>query len=184
MGPIIARLYKESIIGIAYMALTADQAFAAKEPGRESSTSTATCASSSRTSACPLIWNIPPPRIGFYQLPAPLLNTMPMLGSCFCVCGRLPIFGHWWWDWTDVTVIHSAVREVGPPHTELSMHYMSRLRINQYEHVFDGRVSIKRDLFLVLGEDEDLLKYDSSDVCYCWGVLEVRGGSLEEFCRC
>lgn len=45
-------------------------------------------------------------------------------------------------------------------HAEKSMHFNTQKRINQYEHVLGERVFVKRDLILVMGEnEEDLLKY-------------------------
>lgn len=45
------------------------------------------------------------------------------------------------------------------PFTERSMHWNSSMRINHYQHVLGRRVFVKRDLFLVMGEnEEDLLK--------------------------
>ena len=169
MRPIIARLYKESIIGSAYMALTPGQAFAAKEPGRE------------LDFYCDLRIIIPEINMPSYMENPPstdrLLRTVRAFSeqharARFALL-RLWSAPHFWplmvgldrrdsysfcdargraWEW------NFCPKDF--PHTEMSMHHTSRLRINQYEHVLAGRVFIKRDLFLVMGEDEeDLLKY-------------------------
>ena len=40
------------------------------------------------------------------------------------------------------------------------MHHSARLRIKPYRHLLGERVHIRRNLYLVMGEDdEDLLKY-------------------------
>lgn len=45
------------------------------------------------------------------------------------------------------------------PYSEWSVHQQARLRIKPFEHKFQDRVLIKRDLFLVMGTDEkDLQK--------------------------
>lgn len=46
------------------------------------------------------------------------------------------------------------------PGSEYSIHHATRLRIMPFKHLFKEKVLVKRDLFLVIGEDEaDLLKY-------------------------
>ena len=46
------------------------------------------------------------------------------------------------------------------PGSEYSIHHAARLRIMPFKHLFRDKVLVKRDLFLVMGEDEaDLHKY-------------------------
>ena len=46
------------------------------------------------------------------------------------------------------------------PGSEYSIHHAARVRIMPFEHLFKDKLLIKRDLFLVMGEDEeDLHKY-------------------------
>lgn len=46
------------------------------------------------------------------------------------------------------------------PGSEYSIHHAARLRTLPFKHLFKDKVLIKKDLFLVMGEDEeDLLKY-------------------------
>lgn len=46
------------------------------------------------------------------------------------------------------------------PGSEYGIHHAARLRIRPFEHLFGDRVLVKRDLFLVMGEDEgDLQKF-------------------------
>ena len=167
--PTIARLYKESIIGNAYMPITPGQAFAAKEPGREldlycdlrvviedvifpphveEPPSTERLMRAARTFsdmykdarfAILRLWSAP----HFWPL---MVGPERREINSFCDARRRP------WEW------NFCPKDF--PYTERSMHHSSRLRIRQYQHLLGERVFVKRDLFLVMGEnEEDLLKY-------------------------
>ena len=63
------------------------------------------------------------------------------------------------------------------PYSEWSMHQQSRLRIQPFRKALGDKVEIIRDVFLVMGgEEEELLTVD--------GSVAVGGGSVAEFCQC
>lgn len=168
--PIIAKLYKTGVIQNSYASRSPGRAMAAKEPGRDSRdfyidlrvlvddmqmqpflelppsldhflTTTRTFAKQHDRARFALLrlWSAP----HFYPLMVGLenrVNTQFTDGL-----GRA-------WEFCFVPK--------DMPGSEYSIHHASRLRIMPFKHLFKEKVLIKRDLFLVMGEDEeDLMKY-------------------------
>ena len=73
------------------------------------------------------------------------------------------------------------------PGSEMSIHYAARLRLERFEHLFDDgekKVVVMRDLFLVMGVDEQELWRLAVAVTFAvqtepWRVV---GGFVEELC--
>lgn len=168
--PIIAKLYKTGVIQNSYASRTPGRAMAAKEPGRDSRDlyidlraltdnmkmksflelpptfdhflSTARKFAKQHENArfaVLRLWSAP----HFYPLMVGLGNRM---GTEFTDgLGRA-------WEFCFVPK--------DMPGSEYSIHHASRLRIMPFDKLFKDKVLIKKDLFLVMGEDEqDLLKY-------------------------
>ena len=168
--PIIAKLYKTGVIQNAYASMTPGRAMAAKEPGRDirdlyidlrvlsEDMKMKTCLEtppslhhflatartfakqhSNARFALLRLWSAP----HFYPLMVGLenrVNTQFTDGL-----GRA-------WEFCFVPK--------DMPGSEFSIHHASRLRIMPFQHLFKEKVVVKRDLFLVMGEDEvDLQKY-------------------------
>ena len=168
--PIIAKLYKTGVIQNSYTSMTPGRAMAAKEPGRDTrdfyidlrvlvddmimqsyleqppsldyflKTARRFAKQHERARFAILrLWSAP----HFYPLMVGLenrVNTQFTDGQ-----GRA-------WEFCFVPK--------DMPGSEYSIHHASRLRIMPFSNLFKEKVLIKRDLFLVMGEDEeDLQKY-------------------------
>jgi len=167
--PVVAKLYKESIIRNAYIPYAPAYAFAAREPGRE------------LDFCCDLRNLIPEIKIPAHIVEPPSTHKLMQTARVFSEKHRDARFAllrlwsaaHFWplMIGMDRRDLHSFADARGRtwefnfcpkdfPFTERSMHWNSSMRINQYQHVLGRRVFVRRDLFLVMGEnEEDLLKY-------------------------
>lgn len=62
------------------------------------------------------------------------------------------------------------------PYSEWSVHYNCRRRLEPFMHVFDKKVVVKRDVFLIMGTGEEDLKKMATAVTY---AVQTRPWRLE-----
>ncbi|KAL9586660.1 MAG: hypothetical protein Q9203_003784 [Teloschistes exilis] len=166
--PVIARLYKESIIGNAYMEYAPGQAFAHQDPGRDLDLFIDFRVVQSDVSL-PVYMEEPPSTSALLSAVREFSTSHP---SAKFALLRLWSASHFWplMVGMDRRAMFSFRDARGRPwefnflpkdfpHSEKSMHFNLRNRMKKYEHVLRGRTFVKRDLVIVMGTDEeDLLR--------------------------
>ena len=168
--PIIAKLYKTGVIQNSYASQTAGRAMAAKEPGRDSRDFYIDLRALTDKMKMKAFLELPPSLDHFLGTARKFAKQHQ--NARFAVL-RLWSAPHFYplmvglenrinTEFTDGLgrAWEFCFVPKDMPGSEYSIHHASRLRIMPFQKLFKDKVLIKRDLFLVMGEDEqDLLKY-------------------------
>ena len=169
--PIIARLYKEGIIQSHPDFQTPGRAMAVAEPGRDRDFYIDYRVQLG--ASFPSGLHNPPPQDDFIKTAQSFHRSHPQ--ARFAVL-RLWSAPHFWplmvgLERRDCTSFTDLIGRAWQwnflpkdfPHSEKSMHHTACLRIDPFRKQFGNRVFVMRDLYLVIGEDEeDLLKYTTA----------------------
>ncbi|KAI4089351.1 MAG: hypothetical protein L6R37_008059 [Teloschistes peruensis] len=162
------RLYKQSIIGNAYMEYAPGQAFAHQDPGRDLDLFIDFRVVQSDVSL-PVYMEEPPSKSALLSAVREFSTSHPTAKFALL---RLWSASHFWslmvgMDRRAMFSFRDARRRPWEfnflpkdfPHSEKSMHSNLSNRMKKYEHVLRGRTFVKRDLVIVMGTDEeDLLR--------------------------
>ena len=168
--PIIAKLYKTGVIQNCYASRTPGRAMAAKEPGRDSRDFYIDLRVLTDNMKMKTFMESPPSLDDFWMTARKFSKQH---GNARFAVLRLWSAPHFYplmvglenrinTEFTDGLgrAWEFCFVPKDMPGSEYSIHHASRLRVMPFKHLFKRNVLVKKDLFLVMGEDEeDLLKY-------------------------
>ena len=168
--PIIAKLYKTGIIQNSYKPMTPGRAMAAQEPGRENRDFYIDLRVLADSMKMKSFLELPPSTDHFLitarkfskQHEHARFAVLRLWSSPHFYPLMVGLENRVITEFTDGLgrVWEFCFVPKDMPGSEYSIHHASRLRIMPFKHILKEKVLIKRDLFLVMGEDgEDLLKY-------------------------